>query len=250
MGTPDTPIRIKVIGCGGIGGHLARNLCHFLYAERRPAHVSLVDGDAFEEKNRGRMRFTALENKAVVLARELARAFGGGSLTIEPIPEYVTPENVREIVGEGDVVLLAVDNHATRRLVGGAIADRRDVVIVSGGNDGVEPEQDRDGTYGNVQIVRRAAGAWTTNSLTAFHPEIEDAADALPTTLSCAELAQAGAPQLLFTNLAVASAMLNAFYALVHERIPYEEVYLDIARNRVTPIVRAVTAESREGPRC
>ena len=35
--------------------------------------------------------------------------------------------------------------------------------------------------------------------------------------------------------------MLNAFYALVHDRLPYEEVYLDVAQNRVTPIVRAVT---------
>jgi hypothetical protein len=238
--TPDTPIRIKLIGCGGIGGHLARNLCHFLHAERRSAHVSLVDGDAFEEKNRGRMRFAALDNKAVVLARELAQAFGGGRLTIEPIPEYVTPENVRQIVTDGDVVLLAVDNHATRRLVG-AVDDLRDVAIVSGGNDGVEPDQGLWGTYGNVQIVRRRAGAWTTNPLTAFHPEIEDPSDALPTSLGCAALAQAGAPQLLFTNLAVASAMLNAFYALVHDRVPYEEVYVDIARNHVAPIVRAVT---------
>ena len=233
------PIRIKVVGCGGIGGHLARNLCHFLYAEQRPAHVSLVDGDTFEEKNRSRMRFTTLANKAVVLARELAQAFGGGSLTIEPIPEYVTPENVRDIVAEGDVVLLAVDNHATRRLVG-AVADLRDVVIVSGGNDGVEPEEGMEGTYGNVQIVRRVAGVWATNSLTTFHPEIEDATDALPTALGCAELALGGAPQLLFTNLAVASAMLNAFYALVHDRLPYEEVYIDIGRNRVAPVVRMV----------
>jgi molybdopterin/thiamine biosynthesis adenylyltransferase len=137
MSAPTTGI--KVIGCGGIGGHLARNLCHFLHAERRPCHVTLVDGDAFEERNRGRMRFATLENKAVVLARELARAFGGGTLTIEPLPEYVTPENVGTIVAESDWVLMAVDNHATRRLVGDAVAARRDVTLLSGGNDGVDP---------------------------------------------------------------------------------------------------------------
>ena len=64
-------MRISVIGCGGIGGHVARHLCHFLHAERRTAHVTLVDGDAFEERNRSRMRFAALDNKALVLAREL-----------------------------------------------------------------------------------------------------------------------------------------------------------------------------------
>jgi hypothetical protein len=235
-----TPTRIEVIGCGGIGGHLARNLCHFLYAERRPAHVMLVDGDAFEEKNRGRMRFTSLENKAVALAGELARAFGGATLTIEPLPEYVTPENVATIICEGDVVFLAVDNHATRRLVGRTVEALRDVVLLSGGNDGVVPERGERGSYGNVQVVRREDGAWRTGSLTAFHPEIESATDKLPTELGCAELAQQGAPQLLFTNLAVASAMLNAFYGLLQAEAAYDEVCLDIVKNRVTPIVRTV----------
>lgn len=231
--------RVKVVGCGGIGGHLAPNLCHFLHAERRPAHVTLVDGDVFEERNRSRMRFGSLENKAVVLARELARAFGGGTLTIEPLPEYVTPENVDAVVAEGDVVFLAVDNHATRRLVGGRVARLDRAVLVSGGNDGVDPARGERGTYGNVQVVRREAGAWRTSALTTFHPEIETATDKLPTELGCADLLERGAPQLLFTNLAVASAMLNAFYGLLHDAAAYEEVCLDILKNRATPIVRA-----------
>ena len=240
--TADATTRISVIGCGGIGGHLARHLCHFLHAERRSAHVTLVDGDVFEEKNRVRMRFVALENKAVAMARELALAFGGGSVTLEPVPEYVTPENVRTLVTGGTLVFLAVDNHATRRLVGARVAELRDVVLVSGGNDGVEPAAGREGTYGNVQVVRRVRGAWRTNSLTDLHPEIAEATDRLPTELGCADLVQAGAPQLLFTNLAVASAMLNAFYGLLHDRATYEEVFLDIVKNRVSPIARAPRA--------
>ena len=239
-----TSTRIRVIGCGGIGGHLARNLCHFLHAQRHAAHVTLVDGDTFEEKNRDRMRFTKLENKAVAMARELAVAFGGGPLTIEPVPEYVTPENVRSIVTQGDIVFLAVDNHATRRLIGAALGSLRDVVLLSGGNDGVEADEERHGTYGNVQVVRREAGAWVTNSLTRFHPEIAEARDKLPTEMGCADLVHAGAPQLLFTNLAVASAMLNAFYGLLQDLASYEEVCLDIVKNRVTPVEREVAGRS------
>jgi len=41
----------------------------------------------------------------------------------------------------------------------------------------------------------------------------------------------AGAPQLLFANLMVASLMLNAFYALREGRLNYSEVYLDIVQN-------------------
>jgi hypothetical protein len=101
-------------------------------------------------------------------------------------------------------------------------------------------EDDRDGTYGNVQIVRREEGVWKTHPLTALHPEIAEAADRLPSEQGCAEAILAGTPQLLFTNLAVASAMLNAFYALGVGAVAYEEVYVEVVKNRVTPVVRAV----------
>jgi hypothetical protein len=226
-------MRVDVIGCGGIGGHVARHLCHFLHAERRVAHVVLVDGDAFEERNRSRMRFASAGNKAVVLARELATEFG--FLAIDPVPEFVTPANVATLVDEGDLVFLAVDNHATRRLVDGRCAELTDVTLISGGNDGLD---DGDGTYGNVQVVRRAGGRALTSSLVRFHPEIREARDKLPSEQSCLELAAGGAGQLLFTNLAVASVMLNAFYALVCGAQAYEEVYVDVLRNRVVPVAR------------
>jgi hypothetical protein len=96
------------------------------------------------------------------------------------------------------------------------------------------------GTYGNVQIVRRSHGRYLTGSLGRFHPEIREPQDRIPTELGCVELAQAGAPQLLFTNLAVASAMLNGFYAVRQREAEYEEVCLDIVKNRYVPIRRPV----------
>jgi hypothetical protein len=229
--------RIKLIGCGGVGGHVAPHLCRFLHAERRAAHVVLIDGDAYEERNRSRMRFSAYENKALVLGRELAAAFGD-VLTVEPVPEYLTAANSRTLIAEGDLIFLAVDNHATRKLVGTACAALRDVTLISGGNDGIE--DGRDGTYGNVQLVRRVAGRDATHALEHFHPEIRAPRDGLPSERSCAELAQGAAPQLLFTNLAVASAMLNAFYGVSRGQVAYEEVYLDIVKNRVVPVERPV----------
>jgi hypothetical protein len=231
-----TTLRVKLIGCGGVGGHVAPHLCRFLHAQRRAAHVALVDGDDFEERNRSRMQFTACDNKAVVLARELAAAFRN-VLSIEPVPEYVTARNVELLIDDGDVVFLAVDNHATRQLVDRRCAALREVTLISGGNDGIE--EGRDGTYGNVQIVRRVGGRAQTHALGDLHPEIRAPRDRLPSERSCSELAQAGAPQLLFTNLAVASAMLNAFYRLWHGTLDYEEVYLDILQNRVVPVRRA-----------
>ena len=46
------------------------------------------------------------------------------------------------------------------------------------------------------------------------------------------------APQLLVTNLAVASAMLSAFYACLQGTLTYEEVYLDIVAGRMNPVAR------------
>jgi hypothetical protein len=230
-------LRVKIVGCGGIGGHLAPNLCRFLHAERRAAHLTLIDGDAYEARNRTRMHFTRFGNKASVMAAELAQAFGD-VLAVEPLPEYLTTENVAGAIVEHDLVLAAVDNHATRHLIDERIADLADATLISGGNDGIDGEH--DGTYGNVQIVRRAGGRSLTSSLGRHHPEILRPADRSPGELGCVDLAQAGGAQLLFTNLAVASAMLNAFYGLLRGTARYEEVYLDIARNRTVAIERLV----------
>ena len=57
--------------------------------------------------------------------------------------------------------------------------------------------------------------------------------------MSCEELAAIAAPQLLFMNLGIASAMLNAFYAWRSARLSYGEVYLDILEGRAQPVARA-----------
>jgi hypothetical protein len=229
-------LRVDVVGCGGIGGHLAPNLCHLLHAERRAAHVTLVDGDAFEPRNRSRMRFrSAHENKAVALARDLADAFGD-LLSFAPVPEYLTRDNAPSLLRDGDHVILAVDNHATRLLADEHCGRLDDVVLVSGGNDGVE--DGADGTHGSVQIRRREGGRDRTHALARFHPEIASPADRHPGELGCEVLAQQGATQLLVTNVAVAAAMLAAYYGVLRGWASYEEVYLDVRRNRSASIER------------
>jgi len=220
-------LEIKVIGIGGIGCALVPHLARYLQASGERARLTLVDGDAFELRNRDRQAFPELGNKATVKASELARQFDG--LSVRAIPEFVTPENVETVVRAGDVVLLAVDNHATRRLVGDRCQALPEATLISGGNDY---------TDGNVQIYLRLAGHDVTLPLGRFHPEIADPKDRSPHELSCDELAQAAAPQLLFTNLAVASAMLNAFYAWRQGKLQYGEVYLDILEGKAHPILR------------
>ncbi len=104
-----------------------------------------------------------------------------------------------------------------------------DVVLISGGNDF---------TDGNVQVYVRQDGRDVTLPLTRFHPEIAEPKDKSPAEMSCEELAAGAAPQLLFMNLTIASAMLNAFYAWRPARLRYGEVYLDIMEGKAQPVAR------------
>lgn len=235
--------KIKVIGLGGIGAAVVPSLIQYLSSLRCGCPVWLIDGDTYEESNRARVRFDSYGNKAIVQATQLEPTVQG--LTLVPVPRYVNPGNVARVVQERDVVLLCVDNHATRRCVSNRCGRLSDVLLVSGGNDGVE--EGREGTFGKVQLYRREGGRDRTNPLTRFHTELANPADRRPDQLGCAELAQSSAPQLLFTNLAVASAMLNALFGWLRGRLEYEEVFLDILQARMTSALRPIGAESRRG---
>ena len=228
---------VKVIGLGGIGARVAEALVQYLSFWDRSIVVSLIDGDEYEERNRKRVLFEDYGNKAVAKAEELADA-SRNSVVLIPVPDYVTPKNVRALLEDGDVVFLCVDNHATRRLVSNRCRQLDAVVLFSGGNDGID--EGRPGTYGNVQVYIREDGHDVTNPLTRFHPEIAKPADKRPDELGCAASFDA-APQLLFTNIAVASSMLGAFYAWLTDELNYEEIYLDIALGQTTPVQRATT---------
>ena len=213
-------LEIKAIGIGGIGCALLPFLCRYLQYSETRARITLIDGDRFERSNAPRQAFSRLGNKADVKALELAREYE--VLSIRAVPEYVTEANVARLIGEGEVVFLMVDNHASRNLVSRHAATLAQITLISGGNDYED---------GNVQIYVRQDGQDLTPSLTRYHPEIANPQDQNPASMSCEELMAAGAPQLLFANLMVASLMLNAFYTIRQDRLNYSEVYLDIVQN-------------------
>ena len=176
-------LEIKAIGIGGIGCALLPFLCRYLQYSGEPARLTLIDGDRFERGNAARQAFSGLGNKAEVKSRELAREFE--AFSFRSVPEYVTEDNVARLIGEGEVVFLMVDNHASRNLVSRHAATLSDLTLISGGNDYED---------GNVQVYVRQGGRDLTPSLTRYHPEIADPQDRNPAALSCEELMAAGAP--------------------------------------------------------
>lgn len=229
---------IKLIGLGGVGGITARYLAMFLASMDRGIRLVLIDGDSFEASNATRMFFSDCGNKAATTRQELLDRFEDSSLMLTAVEEYVTPENVHRLIRDGDIVILAVDNHATRKLVSDFCTKHlTEVCLISGGNDGVGQDgsgRDTRGTYGNCQVYIRRAGMDVTPSLSQYHPEIREPADKNPSDVSCAELVES-VPQILFTNLAAASSILNAFWLFCCAALHYSELCFDIADGLMRP---------------
>jgi len=221
---------IVVIGLGGVGSILIERLCRFLnYSNDLSADILLVDGDKYEAKNYERQEFVRLGNKADIKAGELQMKYP--KLRLEAFEEYVTPENISEVILEGDIVFMGVDNHKTRMIVGNYCKELKNVVLISGGNEF---------TDGNVQLYVRKEGKDLTPDLCRYHPEIANPTDKLPNEMSCEELANSD-PQLYFTNLGVATIMCWTFYnAVVKESYERSEIYFDILSMNASSKIRAI----------
>lgn len=94
---------VFVIGCGGTGGYVVRDLARYLstlpYASR--IIMVLVDGDEVEERNLIRQNFINKDigkNKAEVLATRYGAAYG---LKMIAVPTHLTAENFSNVMGRG-----------------------------------------------------------------------------------------------------------------------------------------------------
>lgn len=246
-------MNVVLIGCGGIGSHLVIPLAQFLaHHKKDETHVlHLIDGDSFAQRNGDRQFFDRVGPKALVYSALLARTIRG--LNVESTHAYVSPSNVMFFVTEGDTVLLAVDNHATRKVVSDHAGTLANVCVISGGNEL---------TDGDVLLYLRKNGKDCTPPLT-YYPEIAAPEEKGPYDKSCEERAAGGAPQLVWTNNAVAAAMGNLFWRYVtnpsscvhHVRgsgrftrmTHYHRAHVDIFDNTITPVRPQHTKEVSNG---
>ncbi len=187
------------------------------------------------------MAFAEVGFKAHIREKEMADLLGD-RVSFRGLPLYVTRTNIEDLIppDEPAVIFLCVDNHGTRRLVSEYCQRRTQglTLLISGGNSAVEED---GGHFGNVLIHLRRDDRDLTNPITTHHPEIAAAPeDEVPNNEDpdCVQMAlRSDSTQIGLSNLAVASAMLNAFYAWYQGDGPagYEEVYLNILEARVTP---------------
>ncbi len=196
--------------------------------------LTLIDGDAYEERNAERQAFSRRGNKAEVTAEGIRADFP--NLFVWATGDYITENNVVMFVREGDVVFSCVDNHATRKLLSDRCAELDNVLLISGGNDLVD---------GNCQIHYRKNGKDITLPVAnEFHPEIVNPQDKNPGTerRGCGALVRSE-PQLLVTNMYAATLMMGAFQHFLDggfdDDRKYDEVYFSYPLNKVMPRVRS-----------
>ena len=81
--------------------------CAFVYAN--PRIIEPAEGN--------RQAFESIGNKADVKAAEIIPLLEQSAVTVVSVDRFLEPDNIRQIIGQGDIVLLCVDNHETRNLV-------------------------------------------------------------------------------------------------------------------------------------
>jgi len=223
-------ISIKIIGLGGVGSVLCGRIARFLnYAKDIDSTLTLVDGDTYETKNYERQEFTQMGNKAEIKAGDIEDQFP--RLNLDFFPSYINDANITNVILNGDIVFLCVDNHKTRMITSNYCKNLNNVTLISGGNEF---------TDGNVQLYVREGGKDLTPDLCAYHPEIADPVDKLPEEMSCEELAQSD-PQLYFVNVWVATLMCGVFYnVVISNKIEASEIYFDMKQMSVIAQSRAL----------
>ena len=111
--------RVLVVGCGGLGGHIIDMLARIGVGSLR-----VVDGDVFEPSNLNRQLLSEVPllgiKKAKAAADRIARV--NPQVHVEAVEEYLTEANVWGLISGCDVVLDALDNIPTRKLLAEACA--------------------------------------------------------------------------------------------------------------------------------
>ena len=114
--------RVLVVGCGGLGGHIIDQLCRIGVGS-----IRAVDGDVFEPSNLNRQLLSRVPllgvSKAKAAAEHIARV--NPDVFVEAVECYLTEDNAAELLAGCDVVMDALDNIPSRRILAAACAEAK-----------------------------------------------------------------------------------------------------------------------------
>ena len=109
--------RVLVVGCGGLGGHIIDELARIGVGALR-----VVDGDVFEASNLNRQLLSQVPllggAKAGSAADHISRV--NPDVSAEAIHAFLTEANAMELVAHCDIVMDALDNIPSRKILAAA----------------------------------------------------------------------------------------------------------------------------------
>lgn len=147
-----TKFNIIVVGAGGTGGNLLKELGRFLkFYKKFDWHLTIIDGDRVEEKNTERQPFggmDTMQNKAAVMREGLIECFELPENNITAIADYI--DDVNDLHGaatycggkmtygtrktEQVILVGCVDNHRARQVMHQFFYESSNVIYVDCAN--------------------------------------------------------------------------------------------------------------------
>lgn len=112
--------RVLVVGCGGLGGHIIDQLARIGIGSLR-----VVDGDVFEPSNLNRQLLSSVPALGVSKAKTAADhiASVNPETAVEAVETFLTESNASELIEGCDIILDALDNISSRKILASACAD-------------------------------------------------------------------------------------------------------------------------------
>ncbi len=109
--------RVLVVGCGGLGGNIIDQ-----FARIGVGFLRVVDGDVFESSNLNRQLLSSVSLLGVSKAKTAAAhvASVNPQIQVEAVEVFMTDQNVHSLIAGCDIVLDALDNIPSRRLLASA----------------------------------------------------------------------------------------------------------------------------------
>lgn len=242
-------LNIHIIGAGGTGGYATEYIARLLAGQSQTVHV--YDGDVVEAKNLKRQNFTKSEldmSKAEALTARLTENILHAP-TMVAHPEYITDkgEFIADLMMSLDeseetlVIIMAVDNVATRRLINEiAMEDLVEIgipaILIDSGND------DQGGQvvlYANAAIEDTHVWGDVTSgmlpTMLQIFPEIDKIVDENPgLQMNCADNAESD-PQAMMANVRNGELIANILIQVnTSGRIEYNLWKSDILTGNTT----------------
>jgi hypothetical protein len=222
--------QVILIGVGGTGSHLLEPLARLLaFHPEGTRNWILIDGDTYEEKNQTRQLFRKqfIGLSKAKAAKAALEELGIEKLAALEVSAYVDKVSFRQLILDGIekvqeknlLIVMAVDNHATRRDIIAAVDDAKldNFVVVDPGN-GLDKGE-------TCFYVRQKGQTLTNPHPFQKYPDIDKPKDRIPG--GCFK-EQESTPQLLVANASAALSVLWNIQAMLDEEPWFEEVHFDI----------------------